>query len=81
MLMRSMIRVKTLPACVNGHLSKQLNTNTSTDAAVCGESKPKSLNDSSHKSASQHLKSPTDESVSLIFLLHVCRFYQFNFIH
>lgn len=56
MLMRAMIRVKTLPTCVNGHLTKNLNTNAATDAAASSESKPK------------HLKLSTDESVSLLFL-------------
>lgn len=61
MLMRSITRVKTLPTC--GFLTKKLNTNTSTDAAVCSESNQK-LKDSSNQGGSQHHKPPTDESVS-----------------
>lgn len=67
MLCRSIIRVKPLPSCSNGFFKKNLKTNTTNDAAVSGESKPKSVNDSSHQGRSEHLKLSTNESVSFIF--------------
>lgn len=54
MLMRTMIRSNAIPACVNGHLTKKLNTKT--DPAVS--------NERTHQVESEHLKSTTNESVS-----------------
>lgn len=62
MLVRAMIRVKTLPT--SGHLTRKLHTNTSTDAAVVSSESAQKLKDSSNQGGSQHLKLPTDESVS-----------------
>lgn len=71
MLLRAMIRVKTLPTCINGHLAKQLNTNATIDAAASSESKPKTFKDRSHEGGSQHLKVSTDESVSYYYLCSI----------
>lgn len=67
-----MIRVKTLPTCVNGHLAKKLNTDATIDAAASSESKPKTFKDRSHEGGSQHLKLSTDESVSYYYYYYLC---------
>ncbi len=60
MLIRSIIRANTLPACVNGHLTKNLNTNADPKVQY---SKPENVQDSGNHVESQHLK-PSIESVS-----------------
>lgn len=77
--MRAVTRVKTLPSCVNGHLTKKVNTNAITGAA-CSESNPKTVKGSSHQGELQHLKLSVDESVSYCFcsIRYVYQFIAFN---
>lgn len=67
MLLRGMIRVKPLHMCSHGYLTKNLNTNTPNEAAISGESKPQTVNDSNHQGRTQNLKLSNNENVSYYF--------------
>lgn len=62
MLVRAITRSNTLHACANRNFTKNLNTKAG--ATIYSESKPKTFQNDSQQSASEHLKSATVESVS-----------------